>query len=129
MNWPSTFPSSSSPWTLYALDKFRTTNVVVMEALIRSVLLTLVASRQIHNLVQLIQPPEPRPRYPALRWARAFRGTARDILWALLNFLGLREGAEVPYRAINVSLTRMALDSHVNRHRLREEWSNGEGLC
>ncbi|MCI4323344.1 MAG: IS4 family transposase [Thermoplasmata archaeon] len=112
----------------YALDKFRTTKAIVVEALIWSALLTLVASRQIHNLVRRIQPPELRPRYPALKWARVFRGTARDILRALLGYLGLGKGGPELYRAINTSLTRMALDSHIKRHRLREDWSRAASL-
>jgi putative transposase len=112
----------------YALDKFRTTKAIVVEALIWSALLTLVASRQIHNLVRRIQPPELRPRYPALKWARVFRATARDILRALLGYLGLGKGGSELYRGINTSLTRMALDSHVKRHRLREDWSRVASL-
>jgi len=112
----------------YSMDKFRTTKAVVVEALIWSALLTLVASRQIHNMVRRIQPPELRARYPMLKWARVFRSTARDILGAMLGYLGLEEGKGDHYRAINVSLTRMALDSHVKRHRLREDWSRAAGL-
>jgi len=112
----------------YALDQFRTTKAVVVEALIWSALLTLVASRQIHNLVRRIQPPELRARYQMLKWARVFRSTARDILAALLGYLGLGEGKDDRYRVINVSLTRLALDAHVKRHRLREDWSRAAGL-
>ena len=85
----------------YALDQFRTTKAMVVEALIWSALLTLVASRQIHNMVRRIQPPELRARYPMLKWARVFRSTARDILWALLGYLGVGGGKDDRYRAIN----------------------------
>ena len=45
----------------YALDEFRTTNANVVEALIWSALLTLVASRRLYNLVRARAPPELRP--------------------------------------------------------------------
>jgi putative transposase len=109
----------------YALDKFRTTKVEVVEALIWSALLTLVASRRLHNLVRARQPPELRPRYPPIRWGKAFRRTAREILALLLDHLGL--GARVDQRRytriVSVQLTRMALDPHVTRYRPRDEWS------
>jgi IS4 transposase len=109
----------------YALDKFRTTKVEVVEALIWSALLTLVASRRLHNLVRARQPPELRPRYPPIRWGKAFRRTAREILALLLSHLGL--GTRIDQRRytrlVSVQLTRLALDPHVTRHRPRDEWS------
>jgi IS4 transposase len=109
----------------YVLDKFRTTKVEVVEALIWSALLTLVASRRLHNLVRARQPPELRPRCPPIRWGKAFRRTAREILALLLSHLGL--GARVDQRRytrlVSVQLTRLALDPHVTRHRPRDEWS------
>ncbi len=109
----------------YALDKFRTTKAVVVEALIWSALLTLVASRRLHNLVRARQPAELRPRYTPIRWGKAFRRSARDVLTLMLSHLGLdsRVDEKRYARLVSVQLTRLALDPHVTRHRPRDAWS------
>lgn len=71
-----------------ALDRFRTTKIEVVEALIGSALLTLVASRRLRNLVRARQPPEFRPRYSPIRRGTVFRRTAREILALLLGHPG-----------------------------------------
>ena len=109
----------------YALDKFRTTKAEVVEALIWSALRTLVASRRLHHLVRARQPVELRPRYPPIRWGKAFRRTAQSVLTLLMSHLGLGERIDQRRltRTISVQLTRMALDPHVTRRRPRDEWS------
>ena len=57
----------------YALVEFRTTNSNIIEALIWSALLTLVASRRLHNLVRGRASPALRPRYTQMLWAIQFR--------------------------------------------------------
>lgn len=111
----------------YALDKFKTKSVDVVEALIWTALLTLVASRRVHNLVRAKALAEHRARYAQLRWGKAFRRAANDVLACLLAYLGLETDAGEPhaaFRRMNRALTRFALDPHVNRQRFREEWSS-----
>lgn len=110
----------------YALDKFRTKNEHAVQALIWVALLTLVASRRIQNEVRRNAYPEHRARYTQLRWGRAFRRAAAHVLTSLLHHLGLgpsEEDAKASYRRMNRALTRFSLDTHIKRHRFREEWS------
>ncbi len=112
--------------TSYALDKFKTTNEHVMEALIWTALLTLVASRRLHNLVRARALPEHRERYTQLRWGKVFRRTAQNILDCLLVHLGVHPdgtSSRRSLRAMSIALTRFTLDPHINRARFREEWS------
>ncbi len=106
----------------YALDEFRTTKAVVVEALIWSALLTLVVSRRLHTLVRSRAPEELRSRYTQLRFAANFRRGARHVLAAILHYEGLgKEPADA--FALNLYLVTESLDPHVNRHRFREEFS------
>ena len=114
----------------YALDKFKTKNEHAVQALIWAALLTLVASRRLHNEVRRNALPEHRARYTQLRWGRAFRRAAEPVLTLLLHHLGLgpsEKDAKAAFRKMNRALTRFSLDSHVNRRRFREEWSSSEG--
>jgi len=111
----------------YALDKFRTRNEHAVQALIWAALLTLVASRRIYNEVRKNALPEHRARYTQLLWGHAFRRAAEHVLDSLLAYLGLGSGdinAQSAFRRMNTALTRFSLDSHVSRHRFREEWSS-----
>ena len=53
----------------YALDKFRTPNPDIIDALIWSALLTLTAARRLHTLIRQRSAPELRARYTQLRFA------------------------------------------------------------
>ena len=106
----------------YALDEFRTTNAQVVEALIWSALLTLAVSRRLHTLVRKRAPEELRPRYTQLRFAVNFRRGARHILSAMLYNLGLSKDRRNRF-ALNMYLVEASLDSHIKRHRFRDEWS------
>ncbi len=111
----------------YALDKFKTRNEHAIQALIWAALLTLVVSRRLQNEVRKNALPEHRPRYTQLRWGRAFRRAAQHVLTLLLHHLGLgpsEKDAKVTFPKMNRALTRFSLDTHVSRHRIREEWSS-----
>jgi putative transposase len=110
----------------YALDTFKRKNEYVIQALIWAAPLTLVESRGLQNELKKSARPGHRARYTPLRWGRAFRGTAAHVLTPLVAYLGLgpSEGeARAAFPRTNRALTRPSLDSHVSRHRFREEWS------
>jgi putative transposase len=107
----------------YALDKFRTESAEVVEALIWSALLALVAARRLHTLIRLRAPAELRARYTQLRFAAHFRRAARDTLACLLAHLGFRKVSEDSRWAMNLLLVEESLDPHVHRRRFREAWS------
>ena len=107
----------------YALDKFRTTNPDVVEALIWSALLTLTAARRLHTLIRHRAIPELRARYTQLRFAIHFRRGARYVLACLLEHLGFERAERSSHRGMNLYLVVESLDPHVNRHRFREVWS------
>ena len=107
----------------YALDKFRTTNPDVVEALIWSALLTLTVARRLHTLIRQRAPPELRARYTQLRFAAHFRRGARDVLACLLDSLGLQKATPDQRWGMNLFLVVEALDPHVHRQRFREAWS------
>jgi IS4 transposase len=107
----------------YALDKFRTESAEVVEALIWSALLTLTAARRLHTLIRQRAPAELRARYTQLRFATHFRRGARDVLAAVLAYLGLGKVTEEQRWAMNLFLVEESLDPHVHRRRFREEWS------
>ncbi len=107
----------------YALDKFRTESPDVVEALIWSALLTLVAARRVHTLIRQRAPPELRARYTQLRFAIHFRRGARDVLACVLSYLGLEKASPSNRWGMNLYLVEEALDPHVHRRRFREVWS------
>ncbi len=107
----------------YALDKFRTTNPDVVEALIWSALLTLVVSRRLHTLIRRRAPPELRARYTQLRFAIHFRRGARHVLACLLDHLGFEDASPANQRGMNLYLVTESLDPHIHRQRFREVWS------
>ena len=107
----------------YALDKFRTTNPDVVEALIWSALLTLTAARRLHTLIRQRAIPELRARYTQLRFAIHFRRGAQYVLACLLEHLGFERAERSSHRGMNLYLVVESLDPHVNRHRFREVWS------
>lgn len=102
----------------YALDKFRTTNPDVVEALIWSVLLTLTTARRLHTLIRHRANPELRARYTQLRFAFHFRRGAQYVLACLIERAGRSS-----HRGMNPHLVVESLDPHVNRQRFREVWS------
>ena len=94
----------------------------MVEALIWSALLTLAVGRRLHTLTRKRAPEELRPRYTQLRFAVNFRRGARHILSAMLYNLGLSKDRRNRF-ALNVYFVEASLDSHIKRHRFRDEWS------
>ena len=107
----------------YALDKFRTENLDVVEALIGSALLTLTASRRLHTLIRQRAAPELRARYTQLHFAIRFRRGAQLALDCLLEYLGFERAEKSSRRGLNLYLVEESLDPHVHRQRFREIWS------
>jgi putative transposase len=107
----------------YALDKFRTENPDVVEALIWSALLTLTAARRLHTLIRQRAPPDLRARYTQLRFAIHFRRGAQHVLACLLEHLGFERAERTSHRGMNLYLVEESLDPHVFRQRFREIWS------
>ena len=107
----------------YALDKFRTTNPDVVEALIWSALLTLTAARRLHTLIRQRSVPELRARYTQLRFAIHFRRGAQYVLACLLEHLGFERAERSSHRGMNLYLVVESMDPHVHRQRFREVWS------
>jgi len=57
-------------------------------------------------------------RYTRLRWSTIFAENASDQLTATLQYLGIQRSFDTIADVYNSH----ALDPHVNRHRLTEEW-------
>ena len=87
-----------------ALDKFRMTTPDVVEALIRSALLTLTAARRLHTLIRQRAVPELRARYTQLRFAIHFRRGAQYVLACLLQHLGFERAERSSHRGMNLYL-------------------------
>ncbi len=107
----------------YALDKFKTKNEHAIKALILAALLTLVASRRLHNLVRERAHEELRARYTQLRWPKAFRAASSFLLIDMMAALGRRPWSREDHEMAREFLTKQALDPHVNRHWSREVFS------
>jgi putative transposase len=102
----------------YALDVVNTTNPQVIEAYIWIAILTLLISRRIYTIVRRRNPGKKMVRYTRLRWSTIFAENASDQLTAILNYLGIQR----TFETIASVYDSQALDPHVNRHRLTEEW-------
>ncbi len=107
----------------YALDKFRTTNPDVVEALIWSALLTRTAARRLHTLIRQRSAPELRARYTQVRFAIPFRRGAEYVLACLLEHLGFERAERSSHRGMNLYLVVESFAPHVHRQRFREVWS------
>ena len=102
----------------YALDVVNTANPQIIEAYIWIAILTLMVSRRIYNLVVEYNPAERIVRYTKLRWSTIFAENASDQLTLVLAYNGIQRTFETVMRVYN----SQALDPHVNRPRLMDEW-------
>lgn len=104
----------------YALDMIKTTNAMIVAALIWVALLTLLVSRQIYNLVRRRTEATGKAvvRFTHLRWSTIFSENADKHLHALLRYLNIKMELLDFYRLYDCQ----AFDPHVNRQRFREEW-------
>jgi Transposase DDE domain. len=102
----------------YALDVVNTTNPQIIEAYIWIAILTLMVSRRTYNLVVEYGQKERIVRYTKLRWSTIFAENASDQLTLVLAYCGIQRTFETVMEVYN----SQALDPHVNRHRLMDEW-------
>lgn len=101
----------------YALDVVDTTNPQIVEAFIWTAILTLLISRRIYNLVREASTKD-MVRYTQLRWSKIFAENADVQLTLILAYYGIKRTFET---VMNVYQSQ-ALDPHVNRKRLMDEW-------
>jgi putative transposase len=104
----------------YALDMIKTTNAMIVEALIWVAILTLLISRLIYTLVWGWAKEKGRDmvRFTHLRWSVIFSEHASDHLSALLRYLDINMDLMDFYTMYD----HQAFDPHANRQRFREEW-------
>lgn len=102
----------------YAMDVVATTNPQVIEAYIWIAILTLLASRRIYNLLIEYNPPEKIVRYTQLRWSNSFSENASDHLTLILAYNGIQR----TFTTVMEVHSSQALDPHVNRHHLMDDW-------
>jgi len=104
----------------YALDMIKTTNAMIVEALIWVAILTLLVSRLIYTLVWKRAKEKGRDmvRFTHLRWSVIFSENARDHLSALFRYLDINMDLMDFYNIYD----NQAFDPHANRQRFREEW-------
>lgn len=106
----------------YALDQVRTTKAYIVESLIWTAILTMLASRRLYSLLLVSVAPELRARYTPLRWANSFIVCGGDLLRALLGHLGLGPSWEEGFAIAGRLWEHQALDPHVHRRRLKDGW-------
>ncbi len=102
----------------YALDKIATTNPQIVEAHIWVALLTLLVSRRIYCLVRDRSGAENIVRYTRLRWSTIFAENSGDQLTLILAYNGIQRTLET----IMDIYDSQALDPHIDRDRLMEDW-------
>ena len=103
----------------YALDKVKTTNPQVVEALIWTAFLTMVVSRRLYTLSWHRLSPEKRPRLTRQRWAKRFVDRASVLLRGVLKACQI----DYDWNLATAFDESEALDPHVNRERLQDRWS------
>lgn len=102
----------------YSFDVLKTKNEQIVEALIWTGILTLLASRRFHSLLRDLNPEKSIVRFTQLRWSSIFAENASDLLTEILKYNGITRTFEL---MMAVSLSQ-ALDPHVNRKRFRSGW-------
>jgi len=102
----------------YSFDVLKTKNDQIVEALIWTGILTLLASRRFHSLLRDLNPEKPLVRFTQLRWSIIFAENASDLLTEILKYNGITRTFEL-MMAVSSS---QALDPHVDRERFRSGW-------
>ena len=106
----------------YAIDKVKTKNPQIIEAMIWVGFLTMLASRVIYSLVRTYVESQGKSlvRYTQMRWSKIFLEQASRHLTKVLKLCGFQES----YELLMDVYTSQALDPHVERKRLRDGlWS------
>lgn len=100
----------------FQLDVIVTTNQQVIESFIWISILTMIISREIYNIIRMINPNRQMARFTQMRWSKVFVESSPDFLREILCYLGVK----------NIISTKLeiygsqALDPHVNRERFRD---------
>jgi len=102
----------------YALDVLPTKNPDIIEAYIWIGILTLLVSRTIYNLIRSNNPGAKMVRFTHLRWSKVFAENASDQLTLILRYCGIERDFMTVYDVYD----SQALDPHVNRDRLLDDW-------
>jgi putative transposase len=102
----------------YQLDVVETTNVQVIEAFIWISILTMIASREIYNIVRMLNPDKQIARFTQMRWCNVFVESSPDFLREVLCYIGVND-SDIIKTKFEVYGSQ-ALDPHVNRERFRD---------
>ena len=106
----------------YAIDKVKTRNPQIIEAMIWVAFLTMLVSRVVHSLVRVYVESQGKSlvRYTQMRWSKIFLEQANGHLTKVLKLCGYDISSEL----VMDVYTSQALDPHVERKRLRDGlWS------
>jgi putative transposase len=106
----------------YAIDVVKTTKAYIVECLIWTSILTMLASRRLYSLLLSSAPPEKRARYTPGRWANTFTERADLLLSCLKAHFGFASKESERFDKLAALYERHTLDPHVNRHRLPDGW-------
>jgi IS4 transposase len=100
----------------YQLDVVETTNEQVIEAFIWISILTMIVSREIYNIIRMLNPDKQIARFTQMRWCNVFVESSPDFLREVLCYLGVKDIITTKYEIYG----SQALDPHVNRERFRD---------
>ena len=106
----------------YALDKVKTTKSTIVFGLIWTSILTLIVSRRLYSLLLRSVPRELVPRYTPLRWSKAFVDNGQMLLDVMMGYIGFEDINERAVQKLAWLYEIQALDPHVKRHRVRDDW-------
>jgi len=102
----------------YQLDVVETTNEQVIEAFIWISILTMIVSREIYNIIRMLNPDKQIARFTQMRWCNVFVESSPDFLREILCYLGVND-RDIIKTKFEVYGSQ-ALDPHVNRERFRD---------
>jgi len=102
----------------YALDEIPSANPDVVQAFIWVAILALIVSRRIYSLVRKNVDTKQVVRYTQLRWSKILSEHAEAQLVALFKYYR----SCLDYDSLLPIYIHQALDPHVNRKRLMDEW-------
>ncbi len=101
----------------FQLDVVETTNEQVIESFIWISILTMMISREIYNIIRMLNPDKQIARFTQLRWSNVFIESSPDFLREILCYLGVKDVISTKLEIYK----SQALDPHVNRERFRNK--------
>jgi putative transposase len=101
----------------FQLDVIETTNERVIESFIWTSILTMIISREIYNIVRMLNPHKQIARFTQMRWCNVFIESSPDFLREVLCYLGVKDIISTRLEIYE----SQALDPHVNRERFRDK--------